>query len=142
MCFLEKIFLHRPTCKTTFARLTQSQAISQSFRVFITFRPMRDTTVFIFKTLFYTKLPFPLPLSLLWSAHSLLAYSIMTKHNTPQQEFYTKIKYLNSGIREKVWFSDESNNTNSDSKVLISISACIPRNNKRKTNKQEGETTW
>ena len=38
--------LHRPTCKTTFARLTQSQAISQSFRVFITFRSMRDTTIF------------------------------------------------------------------------------------------------
>ena len=26
MCFLAKISLHRPTCKTTFARLTQSQA--------------------------------------------------------------------------------------------------------------------
>ena len=34
-------FSHRP--KTAFARLTQSQAISQSFRVFITFRSMRDT---------------------------------------------------------------------------------------------------
>ena len=35
VCFLAKIFLHvhRPTGKTTFARLTQSQAISQSFRV-------------------------------------------------------------------------------------------------------------
>ena len=31
--FLTKISLHRPTCKTTFARLTQSQAISQYFRV-------------------------------------------------------------------------------------------------------------
>ena len=35
VCFLAKISSHRPTCKTTFARLTQSQAISQSFRVFI-----------------------------------------------------------------------------------------------------------
>ena len=32
--FLAKISLHRPTRKTTFARLTQSQAFSQSFRVF------------------------------------------------------------------------------------------------------------
>ena len=78
---------------------------------------------------------------LLWSAHSLWAYSIMAKHKTPQQEFYTKIKYLNSGIRQKMWFSDESYNTNSDSKV-VSINACIPRNNKSKTNKQEGQTTW
>ena len=31
VCFLAKISLHRRTCKTTFARLTQSQAISQSF---------------------------------------------------------------------------------------------------------------
>ena len=51
----------------------------------------------------------------------------MTKRNTPQQEFYTKIKYLNSGIREKVWFSDESYNTNRESKV-VTINARIPRN--------------
>ena len=49
--FLAKISFHRPTCKTTFARLTQSQAISQSFRVFITFRSMRDTTFFHFSKL-------------------------------------------------------------------------------------------
>ena len=86
VCFLAKISLHRPTCKTTFARLSQSQAISQSFRVFITFRSMRDTMsiaaevrtsrlhhfqinerydffIFIFssKLFFCTKLPFPLP---------------------------------------------------------------------------------
>ena len=61
VCFLAKISLHRPTCKTSFARLTQSQAISQLFRVFITFRSMRDTTFFHFSTLFCTKLPFPLP---------------------------------------------------------------------------------
>ena len=67
--FLAKISLHRPTCKTTFARLTQSQAISQSFRVFISFRSMRDTTFFsFFETLFYTKLPFPLP----WWSKDLL----------------------------------------------------------------------
>ena len=48
----EKISLHRSTCKTTFARLTQSQAISQSFRVFISFRSMRDTTFFHFSKLF------------------------------------------------------------------------------------------
>ena len=36
MCFLAKISLHRPACKTTFARLTQWQAISHSFRVFTT----------------------------------------------------------------------------------------------------------
>ena len=69
VCFLAKISLHRPTCKTTFVRLTQSQAISQSFRVFITFRSMRDTTFFsFFETLFYTKLPFPLP----WWSKDLL----------------------------------------------------------------------
>ena len=53
VCFLAKISLHRPACKTTFARLTQSQAISQSFRVFITFRSMRDTTFFHFSNLFF-----------------------------------------------------------------------------------------
>ena len=53
VCFLAKISLHRPTCKTTFASLTQSQAISQSFRVFISFRSVRDTTFFsFFETLF------------------------------------------------------------------------------------------
>ena len=46
VCFLAKISSHRPTRKTTFARLTQSQAISQSFRVFISFRSRRDTTFF------------------------------------------------------------------------------------------------
>ena len=69
VCFLAKISSHRPTCKTTFARLTQSQAISQSFRVFISFRSRRDTTFFsFFETLFYTKLPFPLP----WWSKDLL----------------------------------------------------------------------
>ena len=53
VCFLAKISLHRPTWKTTFARLTQSQAISQSFRVFISFRSMRDTTFFHFSKLFF-----------------------------------------------------------------------------------------
>ena len=43
----------RPTCKTTFASLTQSQAISQSFRVFITFMSMRDTTFFHFSKHFF-----------------------------------------------------------------------------------------
>ena len=37
------------TLASMFARLTQSQAISQSFRVFISFRSMRDT---FFETLF------------------------------------------------------------------------------------------
>ena len=53
VCFLAKISLHRPTCKTTFARLSQSQAISQSFRVFISFRSRRDTTFFHFSKLFF-----------------------------------------------------------------------------------------
>ena len=53
VCFLAKISSHRPTCKTTFARLTQSQAISQSFRVFISFRSRRDTTFFHFSKLFF-----------------------------------------------------------------------------------------
>ena len=53
VCFLAKITLHRPTCKTTFARLTQSQAISQSIRVFISFRSMRDATFFHFSKLFF-----------------------------------------------------------------------------------------
>ena len=69
VCFLAKISLHRSACKTTFARLTQSQAISQSFRAFISFRSRRDTTFFsFFETLFYTKLPFPLP----WWSKDLL----------------------------------------------------------------------
>ena len=55
VCFLAKISLHRPTCKTTFARLTQSQAISKSFRVFITVRSMRDTTFFIFRNSFFVQ---------------------------------------------------------------------------------------
>ena len=53
VCFLAKISLHRPTCKTKFARLTPSHAISQSFRVFISFRSMRDTTFFHFAKLFF-----------------------------------------------------------------------------------------
>ena len=55
MCFLAKISVHRPSCKTTFARLTQSQAISQSFRVLITFRSMRDTTFFIVRNSFFVQ---------------------------------------------------------------------------------------
>ena len=55
-CFLAKISLHRPTCKTTFARLTQSQAILQSFRVFISFRSMRDATFSIFRNSFLYKI--------------------------------------------------------------------------------------
>ena len=54
VCFLAKISLHRATCKTTFARLTQSQAVSQSFGVF---RSMRDRTFFsFFETLFLYKI--------------------------------------------------------------------------------------
>ena len=56
VCFLAKISLHSPTYKTTFARLTQSQAISQSFRVFITLRSRRDTTFFHFSKLFLYKI--------------------------------------------------------------------------------------
>ena len=57
VCFLAKISSHWPTCKATFVRLTQlhSQAISQSFRVFITFRSMRDTTFFHFSKLFFVQ---------------------------------------------------------------------------------------
>ena len=72
VCFLAKISLHRPTCKTTFARLTQSQAISQSFRVFITFRSMRDTTFSHFSKLFFSKFPFPLP----WWSKDLLVENL------------------------------------------------------------------
>ena len=62
VCFLVKISLQRPTCKTTFPSLTQSQAISQAFRVLISFRSMRDTTFFHFLKLFFcTYLPVPLP---------------------------------------------------------------------------------
>ena len=66
VCFLTRISSHRPTCKTTFARLTQSQAISQSFRV----SSLSDQGDFFsfFETLFYTKLPFPLP----WWSKDLL----------------------------------------------------------------------
>ena len=56
VCFPAKISSHRPTCKTTFARLTQSQAISQSFRVFISFTSRRDTTFFIFRNSFLYKI--------------------------------------------------------------------------------------
>ena len=56
VCFLAKIFLHRSTCKSTFARLTQSLTISQSFRVFISFKSMRDTTFFHFSKLFFKKI--------------------------------------------------------------------------------------
>ena len=53
VCFLAKISLHRPACKTPFARLIQSQAISKSFRVFITLRSIRGTTFFHFSKLFF-----------------------------------------------------------------------------------------
>ena len=53
VCFLAKISSHRPTWKTTFARFTQSQSISQSFRVFISFTSRRDTTFFHFSKLFF-----------------------------------------------------------------------------------------
>ena len=53
VCFLAKISSYWPTCKTTFARLTQSQAISQSFRAFISFRSRRETTFFHFSKLFF-----------------------------------------------------------------------------------------
>ena len=67
----------------------------------------------------------------------------MTKHNTPQQEFYTKIKHLNSGIREKgVVFRRKLQHKPWVKGSNYKINAYIPRNNKRKTNKQEGETTW
>ena len=57
VCFLAKISSHRPTCKTTFARLTQSQAISQSFCVFISFTSRRDTRLFfIFRISFLYKI--------------------------------------------------------------------------------------
>ena len=51
------------TCKTTFARLTQSQAISQSFHVFIHFRSTRDPNKFhcffsFFEIHLYTPLTF------------------------------------------------------------------------------------
>ena len=59
VCFLAKISLHRP--KTTFRRLTRSQAISQS----IAFSSLSDQweirLFFIFRSFFCTKLPFPLP---------------------------------------------------------------------------------
>ena len=34
--------------------------------------------------------------------HHILTYSSMTIHNTPQQEFYTEITYVNSGMRERI----------------------------------------
>ena len=62
VCFLGKISLHRPTCKTMFALLTQSQATSQSFRVFITSRSMRDTTFSHFSKLFLYKITVSFPM--------------------------------------------------------------------------------
>ena len=85
MCFLAKISLHRPTCKTTFARLTQSQAISQSFRVFITFRSMRDTTFFsFFETHFLYKIPLLLPW---WSKDVLVVQVAGDQLRNPPAKF-------------------------------------------------------
>ena len=53
VCFLAKISLQRPTCKTTFARLTQSQAIWHSFRVFIAVGSTREMTFFHFSKLLF-----------------------------------------------------------------------------------------
>ena len=68
VCCLAKMSLLRP--KTTFARLTQSQAISQSivFNHFqINERYKRASLFSFFETLFYTHLPIPLPW---WSKRS------------------------------------------------------------------------
>ena len=47
----------------------------------------------------------------------------MTKHNTPQQEFYTEIKYvnMNSGKRQKTRFSDQSRTIKTASWLKVSI---------------------
>ena len=58
---------------------------------------------------------------------------------------YTAAGVLHKDKSLKQWYKakdvifrcNESSNTNSDSKV-VSINACKPRNNKSKTNKQEG----
>ena len=56
VCFLAKISLHRPTCKTMFAPLTPSHPISQSFRVFITFQiNERYDLFFIFRNSFFVQ---------------------------------------------------------------------------------------
>ena len=58
VCVLAKISLRRP--KTTFARLTQSEAISQS--IAFSSLSMRDTNKFYFFSFFETLfLPFPIP---------------------------------------------------------------------------------
>ena len=85
VCFLAKISLHRPTCKTTFAHLTQSRAISQSFRVFITFRSMRDTTFFsFFETHFLYKIPLLLPW---WSKDVLVVQVAGSQLRNPPVKF-------------------------------------------------------
>ena len=56
VCFLAKVSLYRPTCKTTLARLTQSQAISQSFRVFISWDQWEIRLFFIFWNSFLYKI--------------------------------------------------------------------------------------
>ena len=61
VCFLAKISFHRPTWKTTFARLTQSQAISQSFRVSSLQINERYDFFSFFKTHFLYKIPLLLP---------------------------------------------------------------------------------
>ena len=69
VCFLAKISLHRRTCKTTVARLTQSQAISPVISRFHLFQIKERYDFFsFFETLLYTKLPFPLP----WWSKDLL----------------------------------------------------------------------
>ena len=57
--FLAKISLHRPTCKTTFARFTQSQAISQSIS-FSSLSAQWEIRLFFsfFETLFCTSYRF------------------------------------------------------------------------------------
>ena len=78
-------FFTRPTCKTAFASLTQSQAISQSFRVFITFRSMRDTTFFsFFETHFLYKIPLLLPW---WSKDVLVVQVAGSQLRNPPVKF-------------------------------------------------------
>ena len=68
-----------------FARLTQSQAISQSFRVFITFRSMRDTTFFhFFETHFLYKIPLLLPW---WSKDVLVVQVASGQLRNPPVKF-------------------------------------------------------
>ena len=95
LCFLAKISVHKYILARLIDTVTGNLAVNS---VFITFRSMRETKKFhffsFFKTLFYTKLPFPLP----WWSKDLLVKNLQVTggqlRNPPVQ------------IRRDLWLHD------------------------------------